>query len=63
MIYRVRYSSLTASYGPAYIEAKSAYEAKLKFAKGAFSVGEMAALITATPVSSKEIRSALEESQ
>ena len=58
MIYRVRYSSMTASYGPSFIEAESVQEAKKKFAKGAFSQGEMN-LITATPVSSDEIRDAL----
>lgn len=62
MIYRVRYSSLTASYGPSYIEADSERDAKLKFAKGAFTKGEMA-LMTATPVSAYEIRRALEREQ
>ena len=58
MIYRVRYSSITASYGPNLIEAESAQEAKRKFAKGAFSAGEMM-LITATPVSFEEACAAL----
>ena len=58
MIYRVRYSGMTASYGPSYIEADDEWEAKRKFAKGAFSQGEMA-LITAKPVSSEEMRRAL----
>lgn len=58
-IYRVRYSSMTASYGPSYIEAESVHEAKRKFAKGAFSQGEMT-LITATPVSLKDAISAIE---
>ena len=57
-IYRVRYSSMTASYGPAFIEAATEQEAKRKFANGAFSNGEMT-LITATPVSSEELRAAL----
>ncbi len=62
MIYRVRYSSMTASYGPAYIEADDAYTAKIRFAQGAFSKGEMS-LITATPVSSREITQALRDSE
>lgn len=60
MIYRVRYSSMTASYGPSFIEADDEHEAKRKFAKGAFSAGEMS-LITARPVSSEEMRRALAE--
>lgn len=59
-VYRVRYSSITASYGPSYIEAENAQEAKRKFAKGAFSQGEMT-LITATPVSLREVMDALED--
>ncbi len=60
MIYRVRYSSMTASYGPSYIEADDAYEAKRKFARGAFSQGDMS-LITATPVSSRELAEAMRD--
>ena len=62
MIYRVRYSSMTAGYGPSFIEADSPYEAKRKFAKGAFSAGEMT-LITAIPVSSSEIADALNQAE
>ena len=62
MIYRVRYSSITASYGPSFIEADSTQDAKRKFANGAFSNGEMT-LIIATPVSSDEIRAALAGSE
>lgn len=58
MIYRVRYSSLTASYGPSYIEADSEQEAKRKFARGAFSAGEMV-LITAREMSGDELQRAL----
>jgi hypothetical protein len=58
MIYRVTYRSMTAFYGPSFIEADSEYEARRKFANGAFSQGEMA-LIHATRVSSDEIRNAL----
>ena len=53
MIYRVRYSSMTASYGPAIIEADSEWEAKRKFANGAFSQSEMA-LITARQITLEE---------
>ena len=60
MIYRVRYSSMTASYGPAFIEADSEQEAKRKFAKGAFSAGEMT-LITATPATIREVQDAARE--
>lgn len=58
--FRVSYSSMTASYGPAYIEADDEQEAKRKFAKGTFSRGEMT-LITARPVSSEEVRRALQD--
>jgi hypothetical protein len=58
MIYRVRYQSMTATYGPSYIEADDEYEAKRKFARGAFSQGEMS-LISARPVSSEEMRRVL----
>lgn len=58
MIYRVTYSSMTASYGPSFIEANSEYEARRKFAGSAFSQGEMS-LIRAVPVPASEIRRAL----
>ena len=58
MIYRVTYQSMTAFYGPSYIEAEDAYDAKRKFAKGAFSKGEMS-LISAQPVSASEVAAAL----
>lgn len=60
-MFRVSYHSMTATYGPSYIEADDAHEAKRKFAKGAFSAGEMS-LIKARPVSADEIRRALETS-
>ena len=60
MIYRVRYSSMTASYGPSFIEADSPAEAKRKFANGAFSKGEMT-LITATPATIREVQDAERE--
>ena len=62
MIYRVRYSSMTASYGPSFIEAESAQEAKRKFANGAFSKGEMT-LITATPATIREVQEAAREAE
>jgi len=61
MIYRVTYQSMTAFYGPSFIEADSEYEARRKFAGTAFSQGEMG-LIKASPVSSNEIARALRES-
>jgi hypothetical protein len=60
MIYRVTYQSMTAFYGPSFIEADDEYEAKRKFAKGAFSQGEMS-LIKARPVSASEVAEALRE--
>ena len=60
MIYRVTYQSMTAFYGPSFIEADSEYEARRKFAGTAFSQGEMV-LIKASPVSSNEIARALRE--
>lgn len=58
-IYRVVYRSMTAFYGPAFIEAESASEAKRKFGKGAFTRDEMA-LMDARPVSLDEMKRALE---
>ena len=51
---------MTACYGPSFVEADSPQDAKRKFARGAFSAGEMT-LITATPVSSDELRRAMRE--
>lgn len=62
MIYRVTYQSMTAFYGPSYIEADDEHEAKRKFARGAFSQGEMS-LIRARPVSADEMRRALRKSE
>lgn len=53
-IYRVRYQSLTACYGPKFIEAESAEQAKRKFARGAFSQGEMV-LIEAKPATVNDV--------
>ena len=58
MMYRVTYQSMTAFYGPSYIEAEDEHQAKRIFARGAFTHGEMA-LIKARPVSASEIAAAL----
>lgn len=57
-MYRVTYNSMSAFYGPSYIEAESEYEARRKFARNAFSQNEMS-LIRAVPVSLDEMRRAL----
>lgn len=62
-IYKVRYSSMTASYGPSYIEADSPEEAKRKFGKpGTFSEGERAFCMTAREVTLQEMKRALQNS-
>ena len=61
MIYRVTYQSMTAFYGPFFVEADSEYEARRKFAGSAFSAGEMS-LIKASPVSAGDIQRALRTS-
>lgn len=58
MIYKVTYNSMTANYGPAFIEAESEQEACSKFGRGAFT-GSERSLISARPVSEHEIRRAL----
>lgn len=62
MIFRVTYQSMTAFYGPSFIEADDAEEAKRKFARGAFSKGEMS-LITAREVSARELAAAMRQVQ
>jgi len=52
-IFKVSYSSLTAHYGPRFIDAEDEAEAKRIFANGAFSEGEMR-MITARKASIKE---------
>jgi hypothetical protein len=54
MIYRVEYRSMTANYGPNYVEAKNELEAKIKWSQSAFRGSELG-LISATPLSDKEI--------
>ena len=56
--YRVSYGSMTATYGPAFVEAESEDEARYKFAGNAFSSREMP-LVHAREVSVKEIAQAL----
>ena len=58
MMYRVTYQSMTAFYGPSFIEAETEYEARERFAGNAFSKGEMS-LIKASPVSERDIARAL----
>lgn len=53
-IYRVFYSSMTATYGPRFIEAESPGEAKRKFGN-CFTEGERAICMTAREVSASEI--------
>jgi hypothetical protein len=54
-IYRVTYASITARYGPSFIEADSEQAAKRQFAGTAFSAGEMGC-ITAREVSVREMQ-------
>lgn len=56
--YRVTYQSMTAFYGPSFVEADDEYSAKVKFAGNAFSKNEFG-LIKAREVSLKEIRQAM----
>lgn len=57
-MYRVTYQSMTATYGPSFIEAKSEQAAKEIFASKAFSRSEMS-LMRARLCTSAEIRRAL----
>lgn len=60
-IYRCAYQSMSAFYGPHFIEADSEHEAKLRFLNsGTFSRDELP-LISARLVSESEIRRALAE--
>jgi hypothetical protein len=61
-IYKVSYHSMTASYGPGYVQADSELEAKIKWAGGAFSQSEMG-LISAVVVNDREIIEALKKDQ
>lgn len=56
-LYKVSYQSISACYGPSFIEADSEIEARRKFAGSAFK-NEMI-LITARPVSISEMKRAL----
>jgi len=56
--YRVSYGSMTATYGPSFVEADSEDDARYKFAGNAFSSREMP-LVRAREVSAKEIAQAL----
>ena len=57
-IYKVTYGSMTATYGPSYVEADSPEQAKRLFGS-CFSEGERAVCMTAREVSEREIREAL----
>lgn len=59
-MYNVSYSSMSAHYGPSFIEAESADEARRKFRGTAFSQNEMYC-ISAREVSAREIAQALRE--
>jgi hypothetical protein len=59
-IYKVSYGSMTATYGPSFIEADSPEQAKRKFGS-CFSDGERAVCMTAREVSTREIQQALYE--
>lgn len=61
-IYRVSYQSITATYGPSFVEANSEDEARQKFAGNAFSSREMP-LIHAREVSVREIAQALRDKE
>ena len=55
VIYRVTYQSMTAFYGPSFIEAEDEADAKRKFnARGAFSAMELAVCVNARPASVRE---------
>ena len=62
-LYKVSYRSMTATYGPSFIEANSPEEAKIKFGGSAFTAGERAFCMTAKEVSVKEIQQALYHEQ
>lgn len=57
-IYKVTYQSMSAFYGPSFVEANDEYSAKKKFAGNAFSQSEFG-LIKARECSLKEMRQAM----
>jgi len=59
-MYSVSYGSMTATYGPSFIEADSEDEARRKFAGSAISQREMP-LVRAREVSGREIAQSLKE--
>ncbi len=62
-IYRVTYQSMTAFYGPAFIEADDEDEARRLFAaKGSFSKREMS-LIKARIASIRDVQQAAQEKE
>ena len=62
-IYRVKYNSMTANYGPSYIEASTPEEAKRKFGGTAFTASERNICMSAKEVSVDEMRRELESSE
>jgi hypothetical protein len=60
MIFKVYYQSMSAFYGPTYVEAESAIEAKNKFAGTAFRREEFS-LIHAIPISFQQMKRELAE--
>ena len=54
-IFKVSYSSMTAHYGPRFIEAQNEHQAKRIFANGAFSEGEIRMMVV-RKASLKEIQ-------
>jgi hypothetical protein len=61
-IYKVFYGSMTATYGPSFIEADTPEEAKRKFGS-CFSEGERAICMTARELTTREIQQALYDKQ
>jgi len=54
-IFKVSFTSMTAHYGPRFIEADDEYQAKRTFSNGAFSESEIR-MMTARKVSVQEIQ-------
>jgi len=61
-IYKVIYGSMTAIYGPSFIEADSQEEAKIKFGS-CFSDSERAGCMTARELTKREIQQTLYDKQ
>jgi aminoglycoside N3'-acetyltransferase len=57
-IFKVEYRSMTAHYGPRFIDADDEYAAKRIFSAGAFSEGEIR-MMTARKASLEEVRASM----